>query len=70
MIKSVTCVAYIRVLPSEAATGSVATIFLSPFSIPFPVEQRNLGLPQLGDVADEGEDHGGGGLSLSFLSGS
>jgi hypothetical protein len=35
--------------------------------IAFPVEQQHLGVPNLG--AEEGDDHGGGGLVLSVLGG-
>jgi hypothetical protein len=59
------CSGMAKVLASAALRRIAERDVLADFA--FPVEQQHLGVPKL--RADEGDDHGGGGLVLSVLGG-
>jgi hypothetical protein len=60
------CSGMAKTLASAALRGIAERDVLA--DVAFPVEKQHLGVPQLGG-ADEGDDHGGGGLALSILGG-
>jgi hypothetical protein len=60
------CSGMAKALASAALRGIAERDVLA--DVAFPVEKQHLGVPQLGG-ADKSDDHGGGGLALSILSG-